>query len=133
MQWPHVETTLVNLAQGTVEFAFNWLLQSTLLISTGLVVGKLLSTQGSALQSFVYRMTLAAAVLCPLLTLALSVAGVSGWSPGIPQAWVSSRGGIRANGPGVDESKNSAGDLAFSRSSDGDAKTAPKSSIGPVT
>ena len=79
MQWAHIELALVDWAQGAVEFAANWLLQSTVLILAGLAVGRLLLRQGSAVQSVVFRTTLVSVLLCPLLTWAISTAGVSGW------------------------------------------------------
>ena len=72
----------VNVAAG---FAVNWLLQSTLLISIGLIVGALLRSRGSAVQSLVYRTTLIAVLACPLATIALEAAGFSGWSLTMPE------------------------------------------------
>ncbi len=74
----------VNIAAG---FAVNWLLQSTLLILVGLVVGALLRSRGSAVQSLVYRTTLVAVLICPLATVALASAGFSGWSVSMPESW----------------------------------------------
>lgn len=73
---------------GTVitEFLMNWWLQSTLLIAVGLLIGGWLKARGAALQSVVYRMTLVAALLCPLATWLLAINGVSGWSVKLPSA-----------------------------------------------
>ena len=65
---------------GSLAFAVHWLLQSTLLLGVGLVIGRLLKNRGSAVQSAVYRTTLVAMLLCPLATWGLSQAGLSGWS-----------------------------------------------------
>ena len=80
----------IDAASSSIGFAANWLLQSTILISIGLLVGWMLRSRGSAVQSLVYRTTLAAVLACPLATIALSVAGFSGWSVSMPVAWESS-------------------------------------------
>ncbi len=87
MNWLSTQMVLVNAASGVVEFALNWLLQSTLLIAVGLLIGGLLRRHGSAVQSVVYRTTLAAVLICPLATWGLSQAGVSGWSVKTPAGW----------------------------------------------
>jgi beta-lactamase regulating signal transducer with metallopeptidase domain/protocatechuate 3,4-dioxygenase beta subunit len=78
---------LLDIASAVASFAANWLVQSTLLIAAGLVIGRLLHARGSALQSAVYRTTLAAALACPLATSLLALGGVSGWSLEMPAAW----------------------------------------------
>lgn len=83
----HWQMTLLNIATAVVGFAANWLLQSTLLIAAGLAAAWLLRRRGAAVQSIIYRMTLAAALLAPLATLLLSQVGVSGWSLQVPVAW----------------------------------------------
>ena len=65
---------------GSLAFAVHWLLQSTLLLGVGLVLGRLLQSRGSAVQSAVYRTTLVAVLLCPFATWSLSQAGLSDWS-----------------------------------------------------
>src|SRR5436190_1362023 len=87
MSWLHVEMTLLDLARGSVAFALTWLLQSTLLVGAGLAIARLLSRRGSATQSVIYRTTLAAVLVCPPLTWAISLTGVSGWSLNMPPAW----------------------------------------------
>ena len=78
---------LLDIASAVASFAANWLVQSTLLIAAGLAIGRLLHARGSALQSAVYRTTLAAALACPLATSLLALGGVSGWSLEMPAAW----------------------------------------------
>ncbi len=82
-----IQIFLLDGVNGTASFAVNWLLQSTLLISIGLIVGALLRSRGSAVQSLVYRTTLVAVLVCPLATVALSSAGFSGWSVTMPETW----------------------------------------------
>ncbi len=87
MSWLRVQIVLLDAASALVTFAANWLLQSTLLIAAGLVVAWLARRRGAAVQSAIYRTTLAAIVVCPLATLFLSLNGVSGWSLPMPVAW----------------------------------------------
>jgi hypothetical protein len=76
---------MFNVAIHTVEFAINWLLQSSLLLAIGLGLGGLLRPQGSAVQSAVYRTTMVAVLVCPLATWGLARMGVSGWSVRLPR------------------------------------------------
>lgn len=85
--WIRAQMTLIDAASAVVSFAANWLFQSTILIAAGLAVGRLLRSRGSALQSAIYRTTLAAAIGCPLATSLLSLWGVGGWSLEMPVAW----------------------------------------------
>jgi len=83
-----IEMAIMTVAAGVVQFAANWLIQSTLLIGIGLILAKCLHSRGSAFQSLVYRTTLVAVLICPLATWGLSQAGVSGWSVSIPPGFV---------------------------------------------
>ncbi len=87
MNWLSTQMTFVDAATGAVEFSVNWLLQSTLLILAGLMIGSLLRKRGSAVQSVVYRTTMAAVFICPLATWGLTQMGVSGWSLELPKGW----------------------------------------------
>jgi HEAT repeat protein len=58
----------------------NLMVQSTLLIGTGLVIAGLLRGKGAVLQSVILRATLAAVILCPFVSLCLTAAGVGGLS-----------------------------------------------------
>jgi beta-lactamase regulating signal transducer with metallopeptidase domain len=87
MSWLRIQMAVLDAASVVVSFAMNWLLQSTLLIAAGLAVAGLLRRRGSALQSAVYRTTLAAVFVCPLASGLLATAGVSGWSLPMPAAW----------------------------------------------
>ncbi len=60
-----------------VELAATWWLQSTVLLIVGLAVAASLRRRGPAIQSVVYRVTLFAVLLCPLVTQALALSGVS--------------------------------------------------------
>ena len=87
MSWLHSQMALLTTSTTVVELALNWLLQSTLLIGLGLLGGRLLQRRGSAVQSVVYRTTLAAVLLCPIASTGLWLAGVSGWSVALPEPW----------------------------------------------
>jgi beta-lactamase regulating signal transducer with metallopeptidase domain len=86
MPWPSAET-LLDLSRTIASAAANWWIQSTLLIAVGLVVGTMCRKRGSAVQSVVYRTTLAAVLAAPLVTWGLHGAGFSGWSIAMPAAW----------------------------------------------
>ena len=88
MDWLSTQTFLIDFLASVIGFASNWMLQSTLLASIGLLVGRLLRRRGSAVQSVVYRTALVAALICPVATFALSQAGFNGWSIEMPRAWV---------------------------------------------
>src|SRR4051794_17381198 len=87
MSWLGMTTILLDAARTIMGLAVNCLIQSTLLIAGGLAVGYLLRRRGSAVQSAVYRTTLVAVLICPLVTSSLSLLGVSGWSFQMPPAY----------------------------------------------
>ena len=80
MNWLEIQMAIMTVAANAIEFATNWLVQSTLLIAIGLLIARLMRRQGSAAASMIYRTTLVAVLICPLATWALGQAGVSGWS-----------------------------------------------------
>lgn len=75
---------ILKVSNAVAAFAINWLLHSTLLISAGLFAAWVFRNRGSAFQSVAYRTTLAAVVMCPFVSLALSCCGVTGWSLQLP-------------------------------------------------
>ena len=90
MNWFGTQTALIEAAFGAASFSINWLVQSTILIAAGLAVGALIKRRGSAAQSVVYRATLVAVLICPMMTWALSYAGAPGWSIQLPEHWTRS-------------------------------------------
>ena len=87
MSWLRIQMAVLDAASVLVSFATNWLLQSTLLIVAGLAIALLSHRRGSALQSAIYRTTLATVIICPLASGLLALAGGSGWSLPMPAAW----------------------------------------------
>jgi beta-lactamase regulating signal transducer with metallopeptidase domain/protocatechuate 3,4-dioxygenase beta subunit len=87
MSWLELATALFDTARAMTGLAANWLIQSSLLISGGLILGCLLRNRGSAIQSAIYRTTLVAVLACPMATWGLSLAGISGWSLQMPEAY----------------------------------------------
>ena len=75
-----LQSRVLDHATHVAEFGLNWFVQSSLLIGLGLGVAWLLRGRGAAVQSAVYRTTLIAVLVCPLLTCVLSLIGVSGLS-----------------------------------------------------
>ena len=65
-------------------FALSWLVQSSVLLTLGLLAGGLLRRSGPAVHSCVYRTTLAAVLICPFASAALGIAGLDGFSLRLP-------------------------------------------------
>ncbi|MDR3623314.1 MAG: carboxypeptidase regulatory-like domain-containing protein [Paludisphaera borealis] len=65
-------------------FGLNWLVQSSVLLALGLAAGRLARGRGPALQSAVYRTTLAAVLVCPIASAFLGAAGFDGFSLRLP-------------------------------------------------
>jgi len=65
-----------DISQMAVYFTVYWLVQSALLIAAGLIAGGMLRGKGTAMQSAIYRVTLAAAILCPAVSLLFQTAGI---------------------------------------------------------
>ncbi|OJW05644.1 MAG: hypothetical protein BGO49_22265 [Planctomycetales bacterium 71-10] len=61
-------------------FGVAWLVRSTALLAAGLVAGRLLRRRGPAVQSAVYRATLAAVLACPAASALLGAMGVAGFA-----------------------------------------------------
>src|SRR5262245_27992537 len=80
-------TLFFDVGRAATGLAVNWLLQSALLIACGMALARWLSQRGSAVQSHVYRTTLAAVLACPVATCLLALCGGSGWSVEMPAAW----------------------------------------------
>src|SRR5919109_1123955 len=78
----------LDIARGLGGLGVNWLIQSTLLIVAGLWIGVALRTKGSAVQSAVYRTTLAAVLVCPIVSWSLAQLGATGWSLEMPDAYL---------------------------------------------
>jgi beta-lactamase regulating signal transducer with metallopeptidase domain len=73
-------SVLAVLARELSGFGLSWLVQSSVLLTLGLVAGRLLRRSGPAVQSGVYRTTLAAVLVCPFASAALNAAGFDGFS-----------------------------------------------------
>ncbi len=77
---------LAVLAREVSGLGLTWLVQSSVLLALGLAAGRLLRRSGPAVQSGVYRTTLAAVLVCPFASAALGVAGFDGFSLRLPAA-----------------------------------------------
>ncbi len=74
------------LLHGLSGFGLTWLVQSSVLLMLGLLAGRLLRRSGPAMQSCVYRTTLAAVLICPLASAALSAVGFDALSLRLPSS-----------------------------------------------
>lgn len=69
------------LAAGSlapIDAALTWLIQSTVLLTVGLVAGRFLKGRGPAVQSALYRTILVAVLVCPIASLAIAAMGFTG-------------------------------------------------------
>lgn len=74
------------------------LIQSTLLLAVGLLAGRLLRKRGPAVQSALYRTTLAAIFLCPVASALVAAMGFNGLLVRLPTRW-ETEGLTRVNEP----------------------------------
>lgn len=75
---------LATLTTTLAAFGLAWLAQSTALLAFGLLVGRLLARSGPAVQSGIYRTTLAAVLVCPFAAALLSGTGYEGLTFRLP-------------------------------------------------
>jgi beta-lactamase regulating signal transducer with metallopeptidase domain/thiol-disulfide isomerase/thioredoxin len=74
---------LTSLPGDLSGFGLTWLLQASVLLTLGLGAGWLSRASGPALQSGIYRTTLAAVLLCPFASAALGITGFRALSIGL--------------------------------------------------
>ncbi len=67
------------------ELLLTWLVQSSVLLAIGLILGRASRRWGPAVQSAVYRTTLAAVLLCPIASSSMAAMGFGGWVLRLPQ------------------------------------------------
>lgn len=73
-------------ARGAATLGVNVLVQSSLIITAGLLAARLLRSHGAAVQAVVLRVTLVAVMACPLASWLLAAAGISGFGIVLPVA-----------------------------------------------
>jgi len=72
------------LSTALAGFGLTWLVQSSVLLVLGVVAGRVLRGAGPAVQSGIYRTTLAAVLVCPVASVALTALGIGGLSLRLP-------------------------------------------------
>lgn len=72
-------------SSAPAELLLTWLVQSSVLLAIGLILGRVSRRWGPAVQSAVYRTTLAAVLLCPIASFAMAAMGFGGWVLRLPQ------------------------------------------------
>jgi beta-lactamase regulating signal transducer with metallopeptidase domain len=77
MSWHTLWIELVDLAARATEMGVQWLVQSTLIMGLGLAIARALRDRSAALLSTLYRTTLVAALVCPLVAGFLASAGMT--------------------------------------------------------
>ncbi len=103
-----ISSMAFELAGRLVPLGALWLVQSTLLIGAGLLIAQLGRRLGPALESAVLRTTLIAALLCPVLSLALGRFGIEGGKLPLPGADGLTAVTPRANAPTTQPAPSSA-------------------------
>src|SRR5262249_34069382 len=77
------------LAAGSVapiDEVLTWLIQSTVLLTVGLLAGRFLKGRGPAVQSALYRPILVAVWVCPIASMAIAAMGFRGLVIRVPGA-----------------------------------------------
>jgi beta-lactamase regulating signal transducer with metallopeptidase domain/protocatechuate 3,4-dioxygenase beta subunit len=74
MTWQWLTVGSVALIDGIL----TWLIQSTVLLTVGLVAGRFLKRRGPAVQSALYRTILVAVLVCPIASMAIAAMGFPG-------------------------------------------------------
>lgn len=77
---------ILDLSNGVATLGVNLLVQSTLVIGGGLCAARLCRRRGAAVQSVVLRVTLVAALVCPVTSWMLSTLGLPGFRVMLPRA-----------------------------------------------
>jgi hypothetical protein len=82
------------------QFGFTWIVQSLVLTAVGLVVAGALRRQGAAVQSAIYRATLAAVLVAPAASVLAGALGFNGWSIPLSAIGLESHDDSRADSMG---------------------------------
>src|SRR6516162_9006276 len=93
---------LVGGSVAPIDWVSTWVIQSTVLLAAGLLAGRLLRRCGPAVQSTLYRTTLAAVVLCPVASMAMAAMGFSG----VMIHWPGAMGGDTTAGVITDQDRD---------------------------
>ena len=79
-------TTTLEWATWAAQNAVNVFLQSTVLVLIGLLAAWFFRKHGSAVQSVIFRATLVAILICPILAILMAHSGFQGWTIKLPSA-----------------------------------------------
>ena len=69
-----------------IDQVLTWLIQSTVLLTVGLLAGRFLKGRGPAVQSALYRTILVAVLVCPIASMAIAAMGLTGLVIRVPIA-----------------------------------------------
>ena len=90
------------LAAGSVapiDEVLTWLIQSTVLLTVGLLAGRFLKGRGPAVQSALYRTILVAVLVCPIASMAIAAMGFPGLVIRVPSVATDDRTEVADRGP----------------------------------
>ena len=90
------------LAAGSVapiDQVLTWLIQSTVLLTIGLLAGRFLKGRGPAVQSALYRTILVAVLACPIASMTIAAMGFPGLVIRVPGVAADDRNELAERGP----------------------------------
>jgi beta-lactamase regulating signal transducer with metallopeptidase domain len=90
---------LAAVSVAPIDAVLTWLIQSTVLLTVGLLAGRFLRRRGPAVQSALYRTILVAVLVCPIASLASAAMGLPGLVIRVPVAAAGERNEVADRGP----------------------------------
>ena len=82
-----------------IDAVLTWLIQSTVLLTVGLLAGRFLKGRGPAVQSALYRTILVAVLVCPIASMAIAAMGFPGLVIRVPGAAADDKIEVADRGP----------------------------------
>ncbi len=95
MTWKLLTTSFV----APIDAALTWAIQSTVLLTVGLLAGRSLKGRGPAVQSALYRTVLVAVLVCPIASMAIAAMGFPGLVIRVPGIAADEKIEVAAGGP----------------------------------
>lgn len=86
-------------SMAPIDEVLTWLIQSTVLLTVGLLAGRFLKGRGPAVQSALYRTILVAVLVCPIASMAISAMGFPGLVIRVPVAAADDKIEVADHGP----------------------------------
>ena len=127
------------LAAGSVapiDEVLTWLIQSTVLLTVGLLAGRFVKGRGPAVQSALYRTTLVAVLVCPIASMTIAAMGFPGLVIRVPSMAASDKIEVVDRGPDrvgpIARQGSSAIPTSFDRGASTPAAALPTHALNPM-